>query len=111
MCNPADACRFSYANSKYISAPLTKLVLDQEDVLDPKELLSEIKYLRLDVDQNNDKWSEANKIAILSNAPPELKFAVQAASEKGASSWVTALPSYDHDTVLHKSDFVDAKYI
>jgi len=37
--------------------------------------------------------------------------AVQAASEKGASSWVTASPSFDHGTVLQKRDFVDACYI
>ena len=40
-----------------------------------------------------------------------MRVAVSAASEKGASSWVTASPSYDHGTVLHKSDFVDACYI
>src|SRR3954469_12795441 len=31
--------------------------------------------------------------------------------EKGASSWVTATPSFDHGTVLHKGEFVDACYI
>jgi len=31
--------------------------------------------------------------------------------EKGASSWVTATPLYDHGTVLHKGDFVDAIYM
>jgi hypothetical protein len=31
--------------------------------------------------------------------------------EKGASSWVTATPLYDHGTVLHKGDFVDAVYM
>ena len=33
------------------------------------------------------------------------------AREKGASSWVSAVPSYDHDTVLSKGDFIDAIYI
>ena len=40
-----------------------------------------------------------------------MKSAVQAASEKGASCWVTALPSYENNCVLHKSDFVDAMCI
>ena len=48
---------------------------------------------------------------VLAHAPSELKIAVSAASEKGASSWVTASPSYDHGTVLHKGEFVDACYI
>ena len=34
--------------------------------------------------------------------------AVEAASEKGASNWVTAVPHYDHGTILHKGDFVDS---
>ena len=33
---------------------------------------------------------------------------IQNASEKGASSWVTAIPLYDHSTVLHKGEFRDA---
>jgi hypothetical protein len=30
------------------------------------------------------------------------------AREKGASSWVTAVPSHDHHTILSKGDFIDA---
>jgi len=45
--------------------------------------------------------------SIVSNAPEELKRAIKIACEKGASSWVTA-PSFDHQTVLHKGEFVDA---
>jgi len=44
-------------------------------------------------------------------APAELKFALKTTVEKGASSWVTATPLYDHGTVLHKGDFVDAIYM
>ena len=54
---------------------------------------------------------KAKREAILEHATPELKQAVIAASEKGASSWVTASPSYDHGTVLHKRDFVDSCYM
>src|ERR1700709_369485 len=43
--------------------------------------------------------------------PLMISNSVQAASAKGASSWVTACPSYDHGTVLHKGEFVDACYI
>ena len=48
---------------------------------------------------------------VLGKASKVLKLAVQAASEKGASSWVTAVPTYTHETILHKRDFVDAIYI
>jgi hypothetical protein len=44
-------------------------------------------------------------------ASPEMKLCLKVACEKGASSWITAAPSYDHHTVLHKGDFVDAIYM
>ena len=67
-----------------------------------------MKALRIDIDKKSDNRFKAKLEVILAHAPSELKLAVSAASEKGAS---TASPSYDHDTVLHKGDFVDACYI
>ena len=55
--------------------------------------------------------SEAKKKAVLGSATLEMQNAMQAAAEKGASSWVTAYLSYDHNTILHKSDFIDVIYI
>ena len=40
-----------------------------------------------------------------------MKQALKITAEKGASSWVTATPLYDHGTILHKGDFVDAIYM
>ena len=40
-----------------------------------------------------------------------MKQSVKLSCEKGASSWLTCLPSFEHGTVLHKGDFVDAIYI
>jgi hypothetical protein len=40
-----------------------------------------------------------------------MRMCLKVAREKGASSWVSAAPSYDHDTVLSKADFIDAVYI
>src|SRR4051812_45187786 len=70
------------------------------------ELAGEMKALRADVDKESDARSKAKLEVIeviLQHAPLELKLAVRAASEKGASSWVTASPSFDHGTVLHKA--------
>ena len=41
-------------------------------------------------------------------ATTAIKTALKASTEKGGSSWVTAYPNYDHATVLHKGEFVDA---
>ena len=91
--SPVISTPLSHTNSIAISAPLVKLIKDQETTLDPSTLLDKVRLLRLDVDIKNDERSAAKKERILSAATPALRAAVQAASEKGASSWITALPS------------------
>jgi len=108
---PTEECLISHTNSVYVSAPLVRLVQRQELEFDPVELSDEVKKLRYDVDKENEVRNKAKLDVILENAPPELKLALKAASEKGASSWVTAVPSFDHGTVLHKGEFTDAIYI
>ena len=109
--NPVDASRLAHDSSIKISEPLIDLLTEQATLLDPRELYDDIKQLRLEVDIDNDHRWESKKKVVIGRAPDDLKNAVRAASEKGASSWVTALPSYEHDTVLHKGDFRDAIYI
>ena len=61
------------------------------------------------MDATSDERAKTKLKDILENdCPVELKLAIRAASDKGASSWVTAMPMFDHGTVLHKRDFVDA---
>ena len=105
---PTDECLIANTNSQYVSAPLVRLVKRQEFELEPSELLAQIKSLRSDVDKENEKRNSGKLELILDAAPADLKLALKACSEKGASSWVTAVPSYDHGTVLHKGEFTDA---
>ena len=48
---------------------------------------------------------------IESRSSRELRRAIAVARQKGASSWVSAMPNEEHGTVLHKKDFLDAVYI
>ena len=96
--NPVDTCKLSHASSKYICAPLVQMVTDQDRTLNPLELLDKIRQLRQEVDIKNEERCEAIRAQVLSAAAPALQMAVQAASEKGASSWVTALSSFDNDS-------------
>jgi hypothetical protein len=105
---PTDECLIANTNSMYVSAPLVRLVKRQEFELEPSELLAQIKSLRVDVDKENEKRNKDKLDQILEVAPSELKNALKACSEKGSSSWVTAVPSYDHGTILHKGEFTDA---
>ena len=109
--SPCDGAQTSHINSLYISAPIVKLILRQEAELDARALLDEIKTLRYIVDKQAEESSKLKLHEVLGHASPALKSAVQAASQKGASSWVTAVPTYANETILHKNDFVDAIYI
>ena len=100
ICKPTEECLISHTNSVYVSAPLVRLVQRQELDFDPAELSDDVKKLRFDVDKENETRNKAKLELIIENAPDELKLALRAASEKGASSWVTAVPSFDHGTVL-----------
>ena len=102
---PTEECLISNTNSAYISAPLVRLIQRQVFDFDPLELAGEMKTLRTHVDAESDSRFKAKLAVILEVASIELKQAVKAASEKGA---VTACPSFDHGTVLHKGEFVDA---
>ena len=108
---PTEECLISNTNSAYISAPLVRLIQRQVFDFDPLELADEMKTLRTHVAAESDSRFKAKLAVILEVASIELKQAVKAASEKGASSWVTACPSFDHGTVLHKGEFVDAWHI
>ena len=105
---PVQECKISSTNSQFISAPLVKLISRQEYDFRPRELAEEMKGLRAQVDKASEERFKEIRDTILKHASEELKTAVKAASEKGGSSWVTACPSYEHGTVLHKRDFVDA---
>ena len=107
---PTEECLIASTNSIFISMPLVRLVQRQEFELDPTALLDKVRDLRKVVDRENDARNQAKLETILSSehASKELKVALKACSQKGASSWVTAYPNYDHETILHKGDFIDA---
>ena len=48
------------------------------------------------------------KDKLLERAPTSLRRAIELASEKGASSWLTVLPWQEHGFALHKTTFHDA---
>jgi hypothetical protein len=108
---PAEECLFAHENSLRVSLPLVRLILEQESKLDPMGLSEAIKALRKAVDADVEKRHKENFEVLNGLASSELKLCLNLSCEKGASSWVTAAPNYDHETVLHKGDFVDAIYM
>ena len=101
----------AHENSMRLSAPLVKLIIKQEMNLEPTEINFDVKQTRMQIDEDIEKMQKAKLEQLLLEAPEVLKSAMKNTVEKGASSWVTATPLYDHNTVLHKGDFVDAMYM
>ena len=94
-----------------MSSDLIVLIERQQYDFNPRELAEEMKILRAEVDKESDARYKTKRDQVLQLAPVEFKLAVKAASEKGASSWVTACPSFDHGAVFHKGDLADACYL
>jgi len=101
----------AHENSLRVSAPLTRLILRQELELDPREIAAQVMSLKSQIDEDAEKIQALKLKELTESAPEEMKLALKTTLEKGASSWVTATPLYDHGTVLHKGDFVDAIYM
>ena len=61
--------------------------------------------LRVNIEKNLDN---AAKEALFTDLPKSLLRSVEVASEKGASTWLIALPPIEHGFALHKWSFRDA---
>jgi hypothetical protein len=110
--NPCVKAPQSHKFSEALCTPLVRLILKQEDSFDPLSLKDEQKIIKKMQEAERDTIQEI-RIEQIQNkeSSPELKRAIEIARQKGASSWVTAMPTEEHETVLHKKDFVDAIYI
>ena len=91
---PTDESHIANANSIFASMPLVKLVQRQEFELDPVEMQEKIRELRRTVDRGNDTRNAERLDSILGSdfITAEMKIALKACKEKGASSWLTAYP-------------------
>ena len=91
-----------YDNSLHLSALIT---LQSADLGDTREKQREVKAtLRAE----RRRQQETTAAELKARLPSHLQSAADHASEKGSSSWVTALPIADHGFTLHKGDFRDA---
>ena len=96
-----------YSTCEIISAPLVHLILDQSE-----EYAPEVKEAQTRMRHNARKFHrqcEARAANHLEKSiPTKLQKALTICSEKGASSWLSALPISEHGFALHKGAFRDA---
>ena len=87
------------------------LVARQAHTFDPEDLKEETKIIRAQLDLDQEHLHKAKFDRLYTDVSPMMQINLKVAREKGASSWVTALPLFDHETVLNKGEFIDAVYI
>jgi hypothetical protein len=109
--DPTKESTTSHKNSLFLSEPLVHLVIRQTGVLDPHELQDEIKNLRAQIELDTDHAAGLKWTNLHNRGNSSTKKCLEIARQKGASSWVSAVPTHDNETVLNKGEFVDAMYI
>ena len=87
-----------------ISAPLKNLILEQKSDYCFECLEDQLK-VRRDTHKKNRDRANSSATLLRATAPKSLQRAMDLAQEKGASSWLTALPL---ELTLHKGAFRDA---
>ena len=93
-------------HSQRLSAPLSALIVQQsEDLGEAQEQQQAIKQT-LRAERSREQKDTATELQ--NRLPQHLQHAANLASEKGASSWLTALPLDAHGFALHKGGFRDA---
>ena len=89
-----------------LTAPLTAIItLQRDDIGDSRQ---EQQSIKSSLHTERCKRQEEAAAELKTRLPQHLQRAAELASEKGAYSWVTALPVAAHGFALHKSAFRDA---
>ncbi len=104
---PSKKAKREFRSSLAICGPLIDGIQLQDhayrlETLDT-QLAQKKDVRRLNNHENKSKATELNQLL-----PDTLQRAMDLASEKGASSWLTALPLSEHGFTLHKGAFQDA---
>ena len=96
-----------FRNSVKVPAPLVKLVLQQSRVY-PAKAMAELSEIQSQIRQEKQSELASSEVSVFESLPNPLKKAKELASEKGASSWLTALPITEYGFRLYKGAFRDA---
>ena len=106
MPDPTQQADLQHQNSRRITASMAALIIQQhQNVPEQPGDQSSTKY---EIHKQKKQQEKEKLDDLMSKLPPNTKRATQMACEKGASTWLTALPLEEHGFFLHKGDFKDA---
>ena len=105
MTNPSESAESEYSASIRVSGPLVDEIMTQShETPDDADVRRLMHAVRKEKDDDLKGKLEELKISL----PVRAQRAVDLASVKGASSWLTAIPLKDMNFDLRKSEFRDA---
>ena len=104
--NPTLIAAEEYSASCHITEPLSQFILDQgtNSAIVKTEQLSRKSAIR---NSKSSNYSDRSS-SLRTHLDPSSQRALDLASAKGASNWLTTRPLQEHDFALHKSTFHDA---
>ena len=105
MTNPSESAESEYSASIRMSAPLVdKIIAQSHETPDDADVRKLMHAVRKERDDDLKRKLEELKVSL----PAKTQRAVDLACEKGASSWLTAIPLKDMNFDLSKREFRDA---
>ena len=105
--NPSNTAELEFNSSIQVTKALKEAILQQEFHY-TSETLTEQTKARSEVQKLGRDKAEQSSLLLKDLLPQSLKFSMELAQEKGASSWLTSLPIEEYGFSLHKSTFRDA---
>lgn len=106
LTNPIVSAKEQRSCSKQISAPLVDRIVDQEHELGNCHSIQQHIKRDLKLTRNSKQKDEAEHLQ--QSLSSSLQRSMELSQEKGASTWLTALPINEHGFALHKAAFRDS---
>ncbi|MDA8002156.1 MAG: reverse transcriptase domain-containing protein, partial [Alphaproteobacteria bacterium] len=106
LINPKTSSSQIHMASKMISAPLVDRVVHQDHQLSDCHVVQQRAKVEVQSKRRVNQQEEASRLQ--KRLPANLQRCMELAQEKGASTWLSALPIDSHGFALHKAAFKDA---
>ena len=108
--DPQTVSDSEFAASEKVTSPLMGLILQQDmsfgcHVIDAQHLA------KSEVIASKRQAAEERATSVCDSLPSDMKRIISLLSEKGGSSWLSALPVEEHGFALHKGAFRDALFL
>ena len=105
--NPSTDATAHHEASKKITAPLTALIEEQSHQYTNTTKAGQLMIKQVATKAKRYRQSQA-AAEVKDKLPTSMQRAMSLSTEKGSSSWLSALPIAEHGFALHKSAFRDA---